>query len=425
LSLVFKNASLLLGKELTYIPRGYLEVGHDGIIKEAKRGVYQSSTGRNSDDIRILDAEGFLLIPGLINAHTHIGDSIGKDIAVDSTLDERVHPVFGTKQKILRKSEPDHLRTFIRSSVLSMIKNGITAFGDFREGGIEGIKLLNDAISDLPIKCTIFGRIEHYTDINASKDGSQKNLSAKILQMTSDVLGVSNGLGISGANENTNEMLSQYRKLINAKNKGMTKIKGQSKKLIVAIHAAETEKTMELSKLHTGETEVSRIMKYLKPDILVHMTNANEKDMALASENRSGIVVCPRANGVVGAGIPQVAKMLEQGCLVGVGSDNVMLNSPDILRELDYIWKASRSFEKRFLQTKDILKMATTNNAKILKLNSGYLDCGRDADVVFIDKTHVDLFPMHDPITSIIHRVTSDSIKAVMIDGKFADGAHL
>jgi cytosine/adenosine deaminase-related metal-dependent hydrolase len=166
-------------------------------------------------------------------------------------------------------------------------------------------------------------------------------------------------------------------------------------------------------------------MKYLKPDILVHMTNANEKDMTLASENRTGIVVCPRANGVVGAGIPRVAKMLELGCVVGVGSDNVMLNSPDILRELDYIWKASRSLEKKFLKTKHILKMATTNNAKILGLNSGYLDYGRDADVVFIDKTHIDLSPMLDPITSIIHRVTSDSIKAVMIDGKFADGAHL
>jgi cytosine/adenosine deaminase-related metal-dependent hydrolase len=114
--------------------------------------------------------------------------------------------------------------------------------------------------------------------------------------------------------------------------------------------------------------------------------------------------------------------MFDHGCTVGVGSDNVMLNSPDILRELDYIWKASRSVEKRYLRTKDILKMATTNNAKILGLNSGYLDSGKDADVVFIDKSHIDLYPMHDPLASIIHRVTSDSIKAVMIDAKFADG---
>jgi cytosine/adenosine deaminase-related metal-dependent hydrolase len=155
------------------------------------------------------------------------------------------------------------------------------------------------------------------------------------------------------------------------------------------------------------------------------MTNATEKDISIASKNQTGIIVCPRANGVLGAGIPPVAKMLDHGCLVGIGSDNVMLNSPDILRELDYIWKASRSVEKRFLKPKEILKMATTNNAKILRLNSGYLDSGRDADILFVDKSHLDLYPMHDPIASIIHRLTSDSIKAVMIDGKFVDGALL
>ena len=52
------------------------------------------------------------------------------------------------------------------------------------------------------------------------------------------------------------------------------------------------------------------------------------------------VVVCPRANGIVGAGVPRVAKMLDLGCIIGIGTDNVMLNSPDILRELDYIWKA-------------------------------------------------------------------------------------
>ena len=423
MSIIFKNSSLLVGKELTYVPRGYLVVGHEGIIKEAKHGIYQSAR-KKVDRCTVFDAEGFLLIPGLINAHTHIGDSIGKDIEVDSGLDKRVHPVFGTKQRILRRSKPDHIKAFMRSSALSMVKNGITAFGDFREGGIEGINLLNEAISDLPIKHRIFGRIEHYTGISSPKNRSPK-LSINELQMTSAVLGVSNGIGLSGANEYSNEALCQYRKLIIAKNGNMSKVRAKDTKLLVAIHAAESEKTMEFSKIHANQTEVARLMKYLKPDILVHMTNATEKDISITSKNQTGIIVCPRANGVLGVGVPPVAKMIDHGCLVGIGSDNVMLNSPDILRELDYIWKASRSVEKRFLKTKEILKMATTNNAKILGLNSGYLDSGRDADVVFIDKSYVDLYPMHDPLASIIHRLTSDSIKAVMIDGKFVDGALL
>jgi cytosine/adenosine deaminase-related metal-dependent hydrolase len=422
MSLILKNASLLFGKDLAYVAEGYLEIGKDGIIKKAKRGPYHRGDYKKANNNTILDAEGFLIIPGLINAHTHIGDSLGKDVAVDSGLDARVHPAHGAKQKILQRSKPDHLKTFIRSSTLSMMKKGITTFADFREGGAEGVKLLRDAISGLPIKCIVFGRAEYYFDITSSATGAgQRNLPSSALQMTSDVLEISDGLGISGANENSDETLQQYRNLVRARNTSATKDK---KKLLTAIHAAESENTMEFSKSHTGKTEVARIMKCLKPDIVIHMTHATEKDISMVARNRTGILVCPRANGIVGAGVPRVAKMLDLGCIIGIGSDNVMLNSPDILRELDYIWKVSRAVERFFLSARDILKMATVNNAEILRLNSGYIQSGRAADIIFIDKSHVDLYPIHDPFAAIVQRATEASIKAVMIDGRFVDGAQ-
>ncbi|HMH10220.1 MAG TPA: amidohydrolase family protein [Candidatus Nitrosopolaris rasttigaisensis] len=422
MSLILKNASLLFGKDLAYVAEGYLEIGKDGIIKKAKRGPYHRGDYKKANNNTIFDAEGFLIIPGLINAHTHIGDSLGKDVAVDSGLDARVHPAHGAKQKILQRSKPDHLKTFIRSSALSMMKKGITTFADFREGGAEGVKLLRDAISGLPIKCIVFGRAEYYFDITSSATGAgQRNLPSSALQMTSDVLEISDGLGISGANENSDETLQQYRNLVRARNTSATKDK---KKLLTAIHAAESENTVEFSKSHTGKTEVARIMKCLKPDIVIHMTHATEKDISMVARNRTGILVCPRANGIVGAGVPRVAKMLDLGCIIGIGSDNVMLNSPDILRELDYIWKVSRAVERFFLSARDILKMATVNNAEILRLNSGYIQSGRAADIIFIDKSHVDLYPIHDPFAAIVQRATEASIKAVMIDGRFVDGAQ-
>ncbi|MFY9869567.1 MAG: amidohydrolase family protein [Candidatus Nitrosopolaris sp.] len=420
MSLILKNASLLLGKDLTFVERGYVEIGKDGIIKEAKGGPFHGDR-KQIHNSTIFDAEGFLITPGFINAHTHIGDSLGKDVAVDSGLDARVHPIYGAKQKILQ-SKPDHLKTFIRGSALSMLKKGITTFADFREGGPEGVKLLKDAISGLPIKCVVFGRVEYYVD-RRSRDSnggySRGCLPNSALQTASDVLEISDGFGISGANENSDESLQQYQKLIRARNKSAT-----DKKLLTAIHAAESENTVELSKSLTGKTEVARIMRYLKPDIIIHMTHATKKDISSVSRKRIGVVVCPRANGIVGAGIPRVGKMLELGCIIGIGSDNVMLNSPDILRELDYIWKASRSVERSFLSAREILKMATVNNAEILRLNSGYLQGGRAADIIFIDKSHVDLYPTHNPFASIVHRASQDSIKAVMIDGRFVNGSQ-
>ena len=127
---------------------------------------------------------------------------------------------------------------------------------------------------------------------------------------------------------------------------------------------------------------------------------------------------------MLGAGIPRVARMLRQGCLVALGTDNVMLNSPDMLRELDYIWKASRAVEGEMVDAREILKMATVNAAQILRLNSGWIETGRGADLLFVDKKHADLYPMHDPHAAIVHRLSESSIRAVMISGRFVEAIN-
>jgi cytosine/adenosine deaminase-related metal-dependent hydrolase len=394
MSLAITNASLLLGKELDYVEQGYIEI-ESGKISSASAGNYKGSGKR-------LNAKGFIVTPGFINAHTHIADAIGKDIAAGQRLDARVHPVFGAKSKILQRSLPEHLKAFIRTSAILMIKKGIVAFADFREDGLEGIRLLKDAIAGLPIKCVTLGRINYYNSLmDAAGLPPEKGEQAK------QVVELADGLGISGANENTDASLAQYRQLAGKK--------------LIAIHAAESKETVEFSMKHTGKSEVDRIMQHLKPNFVVHMTNATENDMSLVAKSGTGVVICPRANGVIGAGIPKVAQMLRQDCLVAIGTDNVMLNSPDILRELDYIWKASRAIEGEMLKAQELLKMSTINAAQILRLNTGCIEAGRAADLAFIDKKHGDLYPMHDPYAAIVHRVSQSSIRAVMIDGRFVD----
>ena len=394
MSLAITNVSLLLGRDLDYVERGYIEI-EGGKISSASAGSYGGSGKK-------LDAKGFIVMPGFINAHTHIADSIGKDIAAGQRLDARVHPVFGVKSKILQRSLPEHLKTFIRNSAILMIKKGIVAFADFREDGLEGIRLLRDAVNGLPIKYVTLGRINYY-----SSPTDTAGLPPEKGEQAKQVVELADGFGISGANENTDATLAQYRQLAGKK--------------LVAIHAAESKETVKFAKEHTGRSEVYRIMEHLKPDFVVHMTNATENEMSLVAKSGTGIVICPRANGVLGAGIPKVVQLLRQGCLVAIGTDNVMLNTPDILRELDYTWKVSRAIEGEMLKAHEVLKMSTINAAQILRLNTGCIETGRAADLVFIDKKHADLYPIHDPYAAIVHRVSQSSIRAVMIDGRFVD----
>ena len=407
MDLIIRNISLFFGENLDYIDKGHIIINR-GKIKRVGSGDYEGGY-----DDPIYEGEGILACPGFINAHTHIGDSFGKDIGIDSSFETRIHPIHGIKNKILQKSERKHLINFMRSSAISMMRNGVVVFADFREGGLQGIGQIKEATSGLSIKSIVLGRPEYYYDISRDfyKNGKFK---PDVIKLICNILNFTDGLGISGANENTDSSLNQYREIIQKKS--------LKKKYLIGIHASESLETEKKSITVTGKSEVQRIIGNLSPNFIVHLTNASDLDIKLVAKKKIGIVVCPRANGTLGVGIPKIARMLSYGCCIGIGTDNVMINSPDMFRELDYIWKLTRTLEDKPVPPREILKMATVNGAKILGINSGAIVTGRSADMIFIDKNNLDISPMHDPHTSIVHRANPNTILNVMIDGKFVDG---
>jgi cytosine/adenosine deaminase-related metal-dependent hydrolase len=430
--LLIRNISMLYGKDLFFIDKGFICINKNGIIIDAGRED-QYLDQDNSTDTKVYDGTGFLVIPGFINSHTHIADSIGKDISINSTLDEMVNPIYGIKKKILNKSYKEHLKYFIRTSAISMMLKGTIHFVDFREGGPEGIELLKEAIQDLSIKPVILGRIEYYFDLKKilkNKNQVEKKaidekivkLSEVSLESLSKVLESSDGLGLSGANENTDYSLEQYKYKVKEFNKNNNYLI-HNKKKIIAIHAAESKSTINFSKSVTGKTEVERIISFLKPDILIHMTKATLQDLTLALHNNIGIVLCPRSNGILGNGIPDVVTMLKLGFKISIGTDNIMLNSPDLLQELDYLWKVIKSQSFKYFSNsiipKELLKMITVNPGEMFNLKAGSIQIGNYADLLFIDKYHIDLQPIHNIYSSIIHRLSYGAIKAIMIHGRF------
>ncbi len=431
MNLIIRNISLLYGKDLVYINKGFICINKNGIIIEAGSEDTYSDKYRLTDT-KVYDGTGLLVIPGFINSHTHIADSIGKDISFSSTFNEMIHPVYGIKKKILNKSAKEHLKYFIRTSAISMMIKGTIYFVDFREGGPEGIELLIDSIKDLPIKSVILGRIEQYFDLKKIleiKKQTKGNIDEKLdklqklsLESLSRVLESSDGLGLSGANENTDDALQQYLRKVKEFNKNNNYL--HNRKKIIAIHAAESKSTIKFSKLYTGKTEVERVINFLKPDVLIHMTHATFEDLSLALHNNVGIVLCPRSNGILGNGIPDIVTMIKLGCKISIGTDNIMLNSPDLLQELDYLWKVIKSYSSKYsnsIDPKELLKMITVNPGEMFDLNSGSIDIGKFADILFIDKYHIDLQPIHNIYSSIIHRLSYGAIKAIMINGRFVN----
>ena len=393
--MILKNISLLYGNDLKFI-----ESTNVKITKQKFQKINQKIT---SSKEKIFDCKGLLLIPGLINSHTHIGDSIGKDISLNSDVDARIHPVSGIKKKILTETPKKQLARFMRKSAISMLKKGITTFVDFREGGIAGIQLLKYALRGLPIRAVILGRIDYYQTIHEIKDNTPM---PKLYQTELDLLLRNcDGVGISGANDNSNSNLQTYSKI----------------KELRVIHSAETLQSYSLSKKYFGKTEPKRAL-LAKPTFLVHMTFASKSDLREASKKTRGIVICPRANAALAEGIPDIELMEKTNCNLAIGTDNVMINSPNLFREMDYLWKVSMGLHKKRIDPKKILKMTTVNAGKILQQKIGSIKEGFLADCIFLEKKSLDLDPLNNPYAAVVHRATENSIKAVMIGGEFIHG---
>jgi len=393
--MILKNISVLYGNDLKFIEKTSVQITGNTFQKISSK----IKPSKN----KVVNCKGLLLIPGLINSHTHIGDSVAKDVALNKSTDSKIHPMFGIKQKILRETEPKKLILFMRKSAKSMIKKGITTFVDFRESGLEGILLVQKALSGIPIRAVILGRIEFYQTINNIKKNTP--IPKSYLNQLESVLKNCDGLGISGSNENSDSVLRQLSKT----------------KKIRAIHCAETKQSYLKSKQITKKTEPQRCM-LLKPNFLVHMTYASKSDLKFVSKKIKGIVVCPRANASLAEGIPNVVQMMEMNCNVAIGTDNVMINSPDLFREMDFLWKTTMGIHQKRIEPKNILKMATVNAGKILDKKIGCIKEGYLADAVFIKKNDVDLDPLQNPHASIVHRANENSIQAVMIGGKIVHG---
>ena len=393
--MILKNISVLYGNDLKFI---------ENINVQITGNTFQKISSKiKPTKNKVVNCKGLLLIPGLINSHTHIGDSIAKDIALNKSTDSKIHPMFGIKQKILRETEPKKLILFMRKSAKSMIKKGITTFVDFRESGLEGVLLVQKALSDIPIRAVILGRIEFYQSISDIKKNTP--IPKSYLNQLELVLKNCDGLGISGSNENNDFVLKQLSKT----------------KKIRAIHCAETKQSYLKSKQITKKTEPQRCM-LLKPNFLVHMTYASKSDLRLVSKKIRGIVVCPRANAALAEGIPDIVQMLKMNCNVAIGTDNIMINSPDMFREMDFLWKVTMGIHQKRIEPKKILKMATVNAGKLLGKKIGCIKEGYLADGIFIKKNNLDLDPLQNPHASVVHRVNESSIKAVMIGGKIVYG---
>ncbi|MDY6817796.1 MAG: amidohydrolase family protein [Halobacteriales archaeon] len=296
-----------------------------------------------------------IVLPAFVNAHTHIGDSIAKEAGAGLSLTELVAPPDGLKHRLLADASYDETVAAIKRSLQFMHSTGTVAFLDFREGGVEGVEMLREAADGQAITPIILGR------------------------ETPAAMELADGFGASSARDGE---YSQKR------------------------HA--TREAGKLFGIHAGERDSGDINGAfdLEPDFLVHMVHPEPIHLDRLADRETPVVVCPRSNLVTDSGVPPIAELCER-TRVALGTDNVMLNSPSMFREMEFAAKLSD------VSAKTVLRMATYNGAELAGLNCGLIEEGRDAAVLVLDGDSDNLVGAQNPVRAVVRRAGHGDVKRV------------
>jgi cytosine/adenosine deaminase-related metal-dependent hydrolase len=297
-----------------------------------------------------------IVLPAFVNAHTHLGDSVAKEVGVGLSLEEAVAPPNSLKHQRLAAADREELVAAMRRTLRFMHRTGTTRCLDFRESGPAGARALRDAGDSLEIDPFIFG----------SGDAS--------------VLDVADGYGASGANDDD----------------------------FADERAAAAERGVPFA-IHAGEPDATDIFPALDldPDLLVHMVHAEADHLERVADLDVPIAVCPRANTVLGVGKPPIRDLLDH-TTVALGSDNVMLNPPSMFREMAY---TAKQFD---VTAREVLQMATRGGAEAVGLDCGVIEPGKRAELLVIDGNSDNLVGTEDPIRAVVRRATGLDVERVV-----------
>lgn len=375
--LTIKDGIVLKGQDLTPVCENI--VIDDGKIIEMAKDVCEG---------KIIDATDSIVCPTFLNGHTHIGDSIIKDEGYGLSLGEMVKPPNGVKHKALANAEDGEIIDAMKKSMWDMFESGTTHFIDYREGGIKGVELLRKASKNLPVTPVILGRDDNFY-------GQNPDLR-KVKIAIRKLLKLADGIALSGFGEISDEVAS----LITSECRKAGKIS--------SIHVAESMHLQDDSLRDFNKTEIQRGVD-ADFDQLVHCTNPRNNDLELIKN--SNVVVCPRANATLNVGVAPLNEMFSKGIKPLLGSDNLMLNSPNLFRELEFSLKIMSVYYKNYLNPKDLLKTATTNicNFEINRyIEKPVIDVNQEANL-FISKKY-----SKNPYLNIINRCGTKDILYIM-----------
>ncbi|MFO7985375.1 MAG: amidohydrolase [Desulfatiglandaceae bacterium] len=356
---------------------------------------------------QVIDARGGLILPGLINGHTHAAMTLFRGLADDLPLMEWLnHYIFPAEARM----DADFVYKGALLACAEMILSGTTTFCDMylfedqvagaaAETGIRAV--VGEVLYDFP--SPNYGELKNgfeYTEMLLQKWGRDPLVSVAVephslFTCNPELLSTANALALKAG-------------------------------VPLIIHVAETASEVAEIQARYGKTPIEHLksLGLLGPHLIAdHAVHINETDMEQIAAHGVKVIINPESNMKLASGTAPVPELLAHGVTVGMGTDGCASNNNlDLFTEMDTAAKVHKVkvLDPTVMDAVTVLKMATIEGARALGLSgiTGSLETGKKADIIVVDANRPHLTPMYNPFSHLVYAAKGNDVIHSIINGK-------
>jgi 5-methylthioadenosine/S-adenosylhomocysteine deaminase len=357
---------------------------------------------------QVIEAQGKVVIPGLINGHTHVPMTLFRGIADDLDLQEWLTKyIFPAEAKNVTE---DFVRVGTRLGLAEMIRSGTTTYCD--------MYYFEDAIADETYKAGMRGVLgETVIDFAVADNKTNAEAMAYVAKFVAHWKG--NALIVPAIAPHAPYTVSEdHLKAVRA----FSDRTGAP----IVIHISETKHEVDESIKNNGASPIdylNRIGFLNNRVIAAHVVWPTAEELGLLKKLGVGIVHNPQSNMKLASGVAPVPEMLKVDLPVGLGTDGAASNNDlNLWEEMDTAAKLHKLISKdpKVLTAQEAFEMATIRGARAMHLEKeiGSLEAGKRADIVIVDLDDLNQTPYYNIYSDLVYATKAGDVRTVVIEGR-------